>query len=302
MLWGIAMYKNFNDLTRGIKDTQSRLVVAAAHDLHTLEAVFAAAKEFGTQYILVGNREKIVSVSADIGVSPGSETIVDGGDDADCARIAVDLIRTGGGNALMKGILDTGTLLKAVLNKDAGVRGSGTLSHLAILETPGYHKLIGITDGGMIPAPTFEQKIDIVKNAVGYFKSIGYAKPKVAALCASESVSPKIQETVEAAELQAMCEKGELGDCLLEGPISFDLAVSKESAGIKGFRSEISGETDIFLVPNITAGNVLVKVLLYWAGAKMAGCILGAKVPIVLVSRGASAEEKLLSVLISTLS
>jgi len=130
---GTAMYKNFNDLTGNIKDTQSKLVVAAAHDLHTLEAVYNAAKEHGTQYLLVGNREKIVSISADIGVSPGAYTIVDGGDDADCARIAVDLIRTGCGNALMKGILDTGTLLKAVLNKEAGVRGSGTLSHLAII-------------------------------------------------------------------------------------------------------------------------------------------------------------------------
>jgi len=153
----------------------------------------------------------------------------------------------------------------------------------------------------MIPAPTLEQKIDIVKNAVDYFKSIGYVKPKVAALCASESISPKIQETVEAAELKDICDKGGLGNCLLDGPISFDLAVSKESAEIKGFRSEISGETDIFLVPNITAGNVLVKSLIYWAGAKMAGCILGAKVPIVLVSRGASTEEKMLSIMISTL-
>ena len=297
------MYSDFRELTDSKVAVQSTLVVAAAHDLHTLEAVYAAAREFGTQYVLVGDREKIVSISADIGISPDSEAIVDGGaDDSTCANIAVDLIRTGGGNALMKGIINTGTLLKAVLNKDAGVRGSGTLSHLAILKTPGYHKLIGITDGGMIPNPTFEQKIDIVKNAAGYFRSLGYDKPKVAAICASESVSPKIQETVEAAELQVMCEKGELGECLLEGPISFDLAISKESAEIKGFRSDISGETDILLVPNITAGNVLVKGLIYCAGAKMAGCVIGAKVPIVLVSRGASAEEKQLSILISTLS
>jgi len=278
---------------------QGTLVVAAAHDEHTLEAVFAAAEELGMQYILVGNREKIISISADLGVTPGSETIVDAADDSGCASIAVDLIRTGGGNALMKGIIDTGTLLKAVLNKETGIRGSGILSHLAMLETPGYHKLVGITDGGMIPSPTLEQKIDIVKNAVGYFSSIGYTKPKVAALCASESVSPKIPESVEAESLQAMCQKGLLGDCLLEGPISFDLAVSKESAKIKGFKSEISGETDILLVPNITVGNVFVKGQIYWAGAKMAGCIVGAEAPIVLVSRGASAEEKLLSIMIS---
>jgi len=293
------LYKKFNDLNDNIKDIQRTLVVAAAHDEHTLEAVFAAAKEFSMRYILVGNCERIISISADLGVTPGSETIVEANDDPACASIAVDLIRTGSGNALMKGIIDTGTLLKAVLNKESGIRGSGTLSHLALLESPGYHKLIGVTDGGMIPNPTLEQKIDIVRNAVGFFNNIGYTKPKVAALCASETVSPKIPETVEAAELQAMCREGGLGDCLLEGPISFDLAVSKESAEIKGFKSEISGETDILLVPNITVGNVFIKGQIYWASAKMAGCIVGADAPIVLVSRGASAEEKLLSILIS---
>jgi len=293
------MYRNFEELKSIKKDIRSTLVVAAAHDMHTLEAVFAAAVELKTHYLLVGNREKIITISDELGVSPDPETIIDGGDDADCARIAVDLIGAGRGDALMKGILETGTLLKAVLKKEAGVRGSGTLSHMALLESPGYHKLVGITDGGMIPGPTLEQKIDIVKNAVVYFKNLGYEKPKVAALCASETVSPKIQETVEAAALQEMCSRGELGDCILEGPISFDLAVSKESASIKGFHSEISGETDILHVPNITVGNVLVKGLIYWAGAKMAGTILGAKVPIVLASRGASAEEKLLSIMIS---
>jgi len=293
------MYRNFEELKSIEKDIQSTLVVAAAHDMHTLEAVFASAKEHDTRYILVGHREKIITISTELGIVPDPDSIVDGGDDADCARIAVELIRSGNGNALMKGILDTATLLKAVLNKESGVRGSGTLSHLAMIESPGYHKLVGVTDGGMIPRPTFEQKIDIVKNAAGYFRNIGYKKPKIAALCAAETVSPKIPETVEAAELQEMCRKGELEDCILEGPISFDLAISKETAKIKGYKSEISGESDILLVPDITTGNVLVKSLVYWGKSKMAGCIIGAKVPIVLASRGASAEEKLLSIMIS---
>ena len=294
------MLKNFNDFSNKMTAGQRTLVVAAAHDKNTLEAVFAAADEFNTRYILVGNREEIVSLSSDLGYSPGDAAIADGTDDIDCARVAVELIKKGYGDALMKGILETGTLLKAVLDKESGVRGSGTLSHLAIIETPAYHKLAGITDGGMIPNPTLTQKADIAANAAVYFQNIGYELPKIAALCASESVSSKIQETVDAAELQKMCEKGELGKCLLEGPLSFDIAVSRESAVIKGFSSKISGDADIMLVPNITTGNVLVKGLVYWAGAKMAGCILGAKVPIVLTSRGASAEEKLLSILMST--
>ena len=296
-----VIYRDFDELRKNINTGKRTLVVAAAHDEHTLEAVFAASMELDTRYILVGNREKIVSISSGLGASPDSDSIIDADDDADCARLAVDLIRNGSGNALMKGILDTGTLLKAVLNKESGIKGSGTLSHLAMLETPGYHKLIGITDGGMIPNPTIEQKIDIVKNAVGYFRDIGYKEPKIAALCASESISPKVPETVEAAELQSMCQRGELGGCLLEGPLSFDIAISRDSANIKGFQSEVSGETDILLVPNITVGNVLAKGLIYWAKTKMAGCILGAKVPIVLASRGASAEEKLLSILLSTI-
>jgi len=294
------VFKSFKELTGSITDKERTLVVAAANDEHTLEAVFTASKEHNIKFILVGNREKIESLSLCFGETLSDDAIIDGADNTDCAIKAVELIRSGAGDALMKGILDTGTLLRAVLNKDSGVRGSGTLSHLSIVETPGYHKLIGITDGGMIPNPTFEQKADIVRNASEFFQRIGYKLPNIAALCASEFVSPKIQETVDAAELQEMCKKGELGKCLLEGPLSFDIAISKESASIKGFSSEISGETDILMVPNITVGNVLVKCLVYWAGAKMAGCVLGAKVPIVLASRGASAEEKLLSILIST--
>ena len=294
------MYQNFKELSKNITTTQKTLVVAAAHDSHTLEAVYTAESELKIKYILVGDREKIKSLSSELGKTADDYIIVDATDDADCAVKAVSMIARGNADALMKGILDTGTLLKAVLDKNTGIRDSGTLSHLAILETPAYSKLIGITDGGMIPNPTTQQKIDIVRNAVNFLLQIGFTRPKVAALCASESINPKIQETVDAARLQEMCKKGELGNCLLEGPLSFDIAISKESASIKGISSEISGETDILLVPNITVGNVLAKALIYWANSKMAGIILGAKVPIVLASRGASSEEKLLSILLST--
>ena len=294
------MYRNFNELISKATAEPKTIVVAAAHDHHTLEAVFTAVEKLGTKYILVGNREKIMAISSELDVTPEYNSIVEATDDIDCAKKAVALVREKSGDALMKGILETKVLLKEVLDKETGIRDTGTLSHLAILETPAYNKLIGITDGGMIPAPTLEQKVDVAINAVTFFKRIGYKTPKVAALCASETVSPKIQESVEAAELQAKCQKGELGDCILEGPISFDIAICKESALIKGYTSEISGETDIMLVPNITVGNVLAKSLVYWAGAKMAGCVLGAKAPIVLTSRGASAEEKMLSIMICT--
>jgi len=293
------MLKSFDELSGKIKETSKTLVVAAPHDSHTLEAVFNAADKLQIRYILAGNREKIISISSELGFSTDPAAIIDCGDDADCACTATALIREGRGDALMKGSLETGVLLKAVLDKEAGIRGSGTLSHLAILEVPVYHKFIGITDGGMIPNPAVGQKADIAKNAAGYYRSIGYKCPKIAAICASEKVSPKMRDTLDAAELQAMCIRGELGNCLLEGPMSFDIAISEESALIKGVSSAVSGDADILLVPDITVGNVLAKGLIYWAGAKMAGCVLGAKAPIVLTSRGATTEEKLFSIMLS---
>ena len=293
------MFKNFSELNSKMIEKPRTIVVAAAHDGNTLEAIYNASGVYDFRYILVGNREKIISTSSKLGFSPKKEDIVDGTDDNDCAVTAVDLIRNGHGDVLMKGILETGTLLKAVLNKESGIRGSGTLSHLAMLEVPGYKKLVGITDGGMIPNPDLSLKADIVKNAATFFNSCGYKCPKIAALCASETISEKMQETVDASKLQTMCENKQLGDCLLEGPVSFDIAVSRESASIKGFSSEISGDTDILLVPNISTGNVLVKSLIYWANARMAGIVIGAKTPIILVSRAASAEEKLLSIMLS---
>ena len=295
------MFRSFRELRERVETTERTLVVAAAHESHTLEAVYIAAEELRVKYILLGDKQKILALSSELGYSPDVKVVVDAGSDVECVDRAVDLIRDGSGDALMKGLVDTKTLLKAVLDKESGIRGSGTLTHLALLESPAYHKLIGITDGGMIPNPTLAQKADIARNAAAYFRHIGYELPKIAALCASEVVSEKIQETVDAAALQDMCKSGELGDCLLEGPLSFDIAVSKESASIKGFFTEVSGDADILLMPNFTVGNVLAKGLVYWAGTKMAGCILGAKTPIVLTSRGASSEEKLLSIMMSIL-
>ena len=293
------MLKSFNELRESKSISLKTLVVAAAHDRHTLEAVYEARDELGIGCVLVGDRERILTITSELGFSVDKDDVVDAAHDEECVQKAVSLINNGSGDALMKGIVDTGTLLRAVLDGESGIRGSGTLSHLAMLEVPTYHKLIGVTDGGMIPNPTLSQKADIVKNAVSFYKRIGYKKPKVAALCSSENENPKILETVEAAKLHELCREGKLGDCVLEGPLSFDIAVCRESADLKGFKSEISGETDILLVPNITVGNVLAKGLIYWAGAKMAGCILGARAPIVLTSRGASSEEKLLSIMLS---
>ena len=293
------MYRNFEELKNSLStDAPKTMVVASAHDKHTLEAVYGAVKSLPMKYILVGVRDKIMEISGELGVTPNSEDILDAADDAECAVKSVKLIREGRGNVLMKGLIETGTLLKAALDKENGIRGTGTMSHLAILEVPGYHKLVGVTDGGMIPHPDLAQKADIIRNAVELFQRLGIKKPNVAALAAAEAVSDKMPETKDAAELQAMCERGELGECAVEGPLSFDIAVCKESAAIKKHPGKITGEVDIFAVPAVATGNILCKGLIYWGGAKMAGCVLGAKVPIVLVSRGATAEEKLFSIML----
>ena len=293
------MFSNFDALQKSLSAGEAKtLVVASAHDKHTLEAVFAAVESLPMKYLLVGDQAKIIEISRELGVSVDENDIVATTDDLECAAVSVKLIREGHGNVLMKGLIETGTLLKAVLDKEHGIRGTGTMSHLAMLEVPGYQKLIAVTDGGMIPHPTLEQKADIIRNAVLFCNGMGIETPKVAALAAAEAVSPKMPETQDAEALQEMSARGELGNCVVEGPLSFDIAVSKESAAIKKHPSTISGDVDILAVPTVATGNILCKGLLYWGSAKMAGCVLGAKVPIVLVSRGATAEEKLFSIML----
>ncbi len=173
------------------------------------------------------------------------------------------------------------------------------MSHVVFNEIPNYHKLLVLTDGGMMMYPDLDKKKQICENAVDTLRTLGYKMPKVAALAAVETVNPKMQETVDADALKRMNLENEITDCIIEGPISYDLTMSKASAEIKGFESPVTGDADIVLVPNITVGNVLGKSLIYSAGAKMAGFIVGAKVPIVLTSRGSSSEEKYLSLVLS---
>lgn len=187
----------------------------------------------------------------------------------------------------------TGNLLKGVLSPDADLRTGSLMSHVMLFEVPGYHKLLGVTDGGMCTYPDLEKKVGIVKNAVRFFHKIGVEKPNVAALCAIETINPKMQETVDGAELKRMSLAGELGECYVEGPISYDLAMVPELSAVKGYTAcPCCGDFDILLVPEIVVGNVLGKCLTYTCGGRMAGIVMGCKVPIVLTSRGSSAEEK----------
>ena len=296
------MLHNFNDLRGRVGSTEPKTVaVACAHDGHTLEAVLRAAQEGILRYILIGHAEEILSVGRALGCEIDPAAVINADTDEDAARIAVELIREGRADFLQKGLMQTATILKAVVNKQTGIGVGRPMSHVALLEVPGYAKLLGVTDGGMMPNPDLEGKKAIVKNAVEMFHALGYDEPLLAALCAAENVSPKIIETDDAAALKQAALDGEFGRCVLEGPISLDLALDAESAKIKGYESPVTGKTDILVVPSMSAGNIMVKALIEFAGAKMAGVVIGARCPIALNSRSASFEEKYNSLLVCAL-
>ena len=292
------MLKDFNALREQVSAGAPKTVaVACAHDAHTLEAVLHAAGEGILRYLLVGHRDEIVRIGRELDHEIDPAAIIDGDSDEECAAIAVELIRDGRADFLQKGYMQTSTILKAVVNKQTGIGTGGIISHTAFIEIPGYHKLLGVADGGMIPHPDLEQKKGILRNAVEAFRGLGYERPLVAAVCAAETVSPKIQETVDAAALKEAALAGEFGDCYVEGPISLDLAMDKASCEIKKYVSPVSGNTDILLVPYMAVGNIFVKGLLLYGGARMVGVVTGAKCPIALNSRSASFEEKYYSLM-----
>jgi phosphate butyryltransferase len=293
--------KNFKDFIKKVQknDSIKRVAVAAAHDEHTLEAVFKAAGDKLVEPVLVGNKEKIEEILKKLNLKYEPANIINTESDKEAAEKTVELIHENKADFIMKGKLQTADLLKAVVDKEKGLRTGNVISHVAILEIPAYRKLIAVTDGGMVMYPNLDEKKQILENSVNVFLAMGYECPKVAVLCAVETVNPKMPETVDADTLKNMNRDGEIKDCMVEGPISLDLTFNKESAEIKGYSSPVTGDADILLVPNITTGNIMSKALIEMAGATMAGMVVGAKVPIVLTSRGASSEEKYLSLVLS---
>lgn len=295
------VFTNFDQLIEKVKGypAKKRMAVAAVGDTHTLEAVMHARKEGIVEPILVGDKAEILRILAELNETVADENIYDYADVKDAAEFAVKLVKEGKADFLMKGKLDTAVILKAVVNKEKGLGQGRTMSHFTMFEVPTYHKILCPVDGGMVTYPTLEQKKDIINNTVETLISMGYDCPKVGVLACVEKVNPKMPETVEARELKEMNERGEIKNCIVEGPISYDCAISKEIAEFKGFESPVSGDVDVLVAPNIHAGNIMGKMLACTCKARMAGFIVGAKCPIVLTSRGSSAEEKYLSIVVS---
>lgn len=295
------VYTSFEELIEKVKGypAMKRMAVAAAGEEHTLEAVLHARKEGIVRPVLVGDRAEIIRILGKLGEAVPDEDIYDAADPGDAAGLAVSLVREGKADFLMKGYLDTGVILKAVVNKENGLGKGGVMSHFTMFDIPTYHKILVPVDGGMVTYPTLEQKRAIIENTVSPLRAMGYECPKVGVLACVEKVNPKMPETVEAAELARMNRDGEIKDCIVEGPISYDCAIDAEIAAMKGYESRIAGDVDVLVAPNIHAGNIMGKMLACTCKARLAGFVVGARCPIVLTSRGSSAEEKFLSIVVS---
>ena len=290
------MIHSFQELVDSVKNANRRIAVAVAQDAEVLIAVRKAA-DFGiVKPVLVGEEAAIKAIAADINVSLDGMEIIDEADKIEACRKAVKLVHDGDADVVMKGIVDTSVILKAVLDKDIGLRESPVLSHVALFGVDGFDRLLYITDAAMCIAPDVEQKAHIIGNAVKVAHALGNENPIVTCLCAVEKVNPKMQATLDAAELVERNKRGEIAGCTVCGPLALDNAVSVEAAKHKGITDPNAGKADILLVPYIEAGNIFYKSLTYMAKAQNAGMIVGAKAPVVVTSRADSDETKLNSI------
>lgn len=292
---------NFNELLDHVKKVKPKKVaVAAAHNEAALHAVTEAKRMAVADSVLVGDAYKIREILSSMG-SPETVNfeIIDEKDDIRSAEIAVDMIREKKADILLKGKVDTSTLMKAVLNSEKGLRTGRVLSDAFIFQFDGRegdNKLIIITDGGLNLFPDLNQKIEIIKNAVDVAHALGNDIPKVAILSAVETVNPNIPGTIDAAVISKMNERGQIKGCLIDGPLALDNAVSPESAKEKGIKSPVAGHADILIAANLEMGNVLAKSTTYFAKLRLGHVVMGAKAPILIPSRADNSDAKLLSI------
>lgn len=297
------MIKSFEEVKERLLacPVKRKIGVAAAHDEHTLDAVVMAARDWLVDPVLVGDQEKICEILKGLDFEPDRVQIIHVPDPSEAAQKVADLVRAGELDCVMKGKIETGPLMKVMVNREHGIRKNDTMSLVSFVDSPYYHKVFGITDVGLLTYPNTEQKIAAVNNGVSAFHALGIENPKVAVLAAVEKVNPKMPETVEAAEMKKRNQEGEMAGCIVEGPISYDLAMDPESWKIKGYESPVAGDADLLLVPNIVAGNILIKCLSFTGNAKTCGVIMGAMVPLIITSRSSPVEDKFMSIVMSAL-
>ena len=295
--------KNLEELKKSIdKHKKMKLVVVSAEEDNVLVAVEQAYKDGFIEPILVGDKKMIEEINKKNSLDFEGVQIIAAKDFDEAAEISVKLVNRGQADFLIKGLLDTAIILKAVLSNEWGLKTGRQLSHVMLYEIPSYHKLLMLTDGGMVTYPDLDTKKQLIINAVEAARGLGIGPVKVACLAAKEKVNPKMQATIDAQALKEMCDAGDFGDdVIVEGPIALDLAISYEAAEIKKYDSSVAGDADILLVPNIEMGNGIGKAISYFGNGTGAGVIMGATAPIVLVSRSDTERAKYYSILFGSL-
>ena len=297
------MSKSFNEIFEKVKKLPPKKVsVAVAQDSEVLLAVKAAKEKGIADSVLFGDADKINAIASEIGMNTEDFTIIDIKDPIEAAHEAVKYVHDGKADMYMKGIIDTKDFLKSVLDKEVGLRSGRPLSHVCVFEVKGYDKLMFLTDVAFVPYPSLEDKVSIIENTVEICNAVGIDNPKVAALTAVEVVNPKMPETIEAAELAKMNDEGKIKGCIVDGPLSLDLATCPEAAIHKGATDrKVVGDADILLFPDIQAGNIAYKTFVHFVDSENGNMITGTKAPVILTSRSDSFEVKVNSLALAAL-
>jgi phosphate butyryltransferase len=296
------MLRSFSEILEKVKSNErKKIAVAAAQDEPVLEAIRDAMNIGMVEAILVGDKDKILEIADKINLNVNDLEIIHEPDNNKAALKAVELVSLGKAHMVMKGLLETSTILKAVLNKEIGLRSGKLMSHVAVFEIPGFDRLIFVTDAALNMYPDLKAKVDILNNAVSVAHALEIENPKVAPICAVEVVNPDMPATIDAAMLSKMNERGQIKGCIVDGPLAIDNALSAEAAQHKKINSPVAGRADILLLPNIEAANVMYKTLTYTTNSKSGGIIVGASAPVVLTSRADSPESKLNAIALAAL-
>lgn len=297
------MIRSFDEIFQKLKELPRKIVaVAAAEDEPVLEAVDFCRRNSVADAILVGDEGKIRAIAAELGIDLTGWQIIDETDPARAALRAVELVSTGQADMMMKGLIDTKSFLRAVLNKEVGLRTGNLITHVGVFDLPQYDRLLYITDAAFTMYPTLEQKVAIINNAVSLAHALGNELPKVAPVCAVEVVNPDMPPTLDAQELTRMNEAGEIAGCQVYGPLAFDNAIDREAAVHKKITHPVAGAADIFLMANIEAGNAVFKALTYTCqGERHGGILMGAAAPVIVTSRADSFEAKVNSIALASL-
>ncbi len=294
--------RNFTQLLDAAREAGPRTVaIAVAQDHEALLAARDAEERGIARFILVGDREAILKEATAYEVEIGNMEILNEPDRRTAAYRTMQLVGEGRAHCAMKGKIFTADFLKAALDPTVGLRTGKLLTHVAVFDIPGFDRLILLSDAGVLVAPTLEQKMHIVQNAIDVAHRLGVEMPRVAVLAAAEMVNPKIPSTMDAASLAKMADRGQIYGGIVDGPLALDNAISQEAARIKGIRGEVAGRADILIAPDLEAGNALAKAIIYFAHSDMAGVVVGARMPLILPSRADTHEAKMMSIVLGVL-